>query len=118
MPDGRTRVGLSSLYEEVMKGHDRNGDEKLSLVEIEAMVSSSLPRETDPERRQELQDWLLRDYSAQDTDGDGYLSLEELLKEPLATFECSDTNNDGTLSDAEIEAAQSRCASGRAYHVS
>jgi len=101
----------------VFKYWDKDGDGKLSRVELEAMVDYAIRRAAGDfsrgkitpdleKRRQEL----LRSYASQDTDHDGYLTLDELLKGPLASFDCMDANHDGTLSTDELPNGMDRCA--------
>jgi hypothetical protein len=118
-PDGRTRPGLISGFELVLKGNDQNGDGKLSRAEVEGMVDSGLvPYQKPPRNYAEIRDQLLRAYAAQDLDHDGYLTLAELLKQPLATFSCMDTNGNGSLSQQEIEGGMENCDSERVHVAS
>ncbi|MBY4636630.1 hypothetical protein K5P26_05695 [Sphingopyxis sp. XHP0097] len=110
LPDGSTRAGLVSEFKLVIKGHDRNGDGKLSLEEIQTMVDSAFKSGLEPE----LRNRLLEDYARQDLDKDGYLDIAELTKEPLATFACIDANRDGYIGQPEIEASAGRCDSSEA----
>lgn len=118
-PDGRTREGLTAGYELVLEGNDADDDGKLSTREVRSMVASSFSANNGkaPEHRK-MHDWLVEDYAAQDTDRDGYLSLEELLKEPLATFGCMDTNSDDFLGQSETQAGLGRCDNGRPFVAS
>jgi Ca2+-binding EF-hand superfamily protein len=113
LPDGSTRAGLVSGFKLVIEGQDRNGDEKLSLEEIQAMVDSSFKSGVEPE----LRNRLLQDYARQDLDKDGYLDIAELTKEPLATFDCIDANRDGYIGQPEIEASAGRCGSSEAVAI-
>ena len=58
-------------------------------------------------KRQEI----LGYYAAQDVNNDGYLSLDELLKFPLASFDCLDANDDGKVSSKEIFSGMEHCPS-------
>lgn len=108
-----TRNSLASGYASVVAAHDADGDERLSSAEIAAMVELGLPKDIPaPANVTELRDWLIGFYAAQDLDKDGYLTLAELLKGPLATFECMDVNRDQRLSKREQEGAMGRCESG------
>jgi Ca2+-binding EF-hand superfamily protein len=112
-----TREKIISTFSEVLKAWDRNGDGQLSRSEVEAMVNKSFRRmaqsipagEVHPEleaQRQQIADH----YIAQDTNKDGYLSLSELVKEPLANFDCMDADHDGKLSKSEERSVIDRCA--------
>lgn len=105
-----TRTSLTSGYASILAAHDADGDERLSGAEIAAMVELGLPKGVSaaPDVA-ELRDWLIGYYAAQDMDKDGYLTLAELLKGPLATFECMDVNRDQRLSKREREGSMSRC---------
>ncbi len=59
----------------------------------------------------ELRAWIIVYHADQDTDGDGYLTLAELLKEPLASFNCMDANGDDRLSRREVESRMVGCPS-------
>jgi len=61
------------------------------------------PNATDGGR--ELRSAAEKYFRADDANGDGYLSKEELLRTALATFDCMDVDRSGTLSDAEVGAA-------------
>lgn len=63
-----------------------------------------------------LSDWFMDYYATQDLDHDGYLTLDELLKEPLVSFSCMDSNGDGRLSKTEIETGLTRCSSDNGDH--
>ena len=117
-PDGSTPAGLISGYELVLKGSDKNRDAKLSRAEVQEMVDAGLTRNgSAAPAKAEMRDWLLRDYAAQDVDRDGYLNLDELLEEPLATFTCIDTDSDGLITQSEIQAGMGRCDTGRVHNA-
>ncbi|HEX8214803.1 MAG TPA: hypothetical protein VF582_04950 [Allosphingosinicella sp.] len=110
--DEATRTSLTSHYASVLAAHDADGDEKLSRAETEAMIEIVFPKDRPAAvNSAELRERVIGDYAAQDTDQDGYLTLVELLKDPLATFDCMDVNSDDRLSSREIDSGMSRCAS-------
>ena len=112
------REHMISRASVVFKYWDKDRDGKLSRAELAAMVDYAIRRaakdfsggKMTPDleaRRQEL----LRSCASQDTNHDGYLSLDELLKGPLASFDCMDTNHDGNLSKDEVSSGMERCSS-------
>jgi hypothetical protein len=52
---------------------------------------------------------MLGFYASQDTNADGYLTLGELLQQPLANFDCADANQDSKLSEVEVRRSFDRC---------
>lgn len=68
---------------------DGNGDSLLQKEEVEELASSE-------------------EFRDNDTDGDGALSLEEVVTEKLQDFKNADTNKDGKLSLAEVLATYER----------
>ena len=112
-----TREKVISGFTGVLKSWDKDGDGRLSRSEVEAMVNESFRRmaqsvpagEVHPELEAQRQE-AIDHYMAQDTNKDGYLSLSELVKEPLANFSCIDADHDGKLSKSEERSAIDRCA--------
>ena len=108
-PDGSTRAGLISGYNLVLKSHDKDGDQRLSRAEVEGMIELMFSRESKDAQMRDFRQSLIDDYARQDGDGDGYLTLDELLREPLATFSCIDTDRDDKITEAEIEQGANNC---------
>lgn len=115
MTGGCTMVGasevLSAGYAAVLATQDRNADGALDRGEVAGMVERAFP----PERRtgpgwETLRAWLIAGYMEQDRDGDGRLTLGELLK--AGARDCADLNGDGLLSQAEMAASIGRCPVG------
>lgn len=82
------------------------------------MVDTFLQRATQSSpsgaMRLDVAEWrqeLLSDHAGQDKDHDGYLTLDELLAGPLATFDCLDENHDGTVTQGEMSSGVERCSS-------
>jgi hypothetical protein len=97
-----------------MSANDLDGDGRLSRFEWAAMISHTWP-EQPPEPNlsnyRQTRQAVLAMFDEQDGDRDGYLSLGELVREPLAQFACMDRNRDGRISHREIWRAMSRCPS-------
>lgn len=117
-PDANTREHMISNFRLILKSWDKDGDGKLSRTEVQTMVNESFRRirqsVTDGQQHPELQSQrqeALALYASQDTNHDGYLTLDELLKGPLADFDCMDSNHDGKLSKQEIFSGMDRCPS-------
>ena len=116
-PPTVTREYLISAYATVLKYWDKDGDGRLSRTEDAAMVDESFGRlaqegsddRTKADLEKHRQEILAFDVS-QDINGDAYLTLDELLRTPLAHFECADKDHDGKLSDDEIK-GMSQCPS-------
>jgi len=105
------RAAIKAGYGLLLARHDANRDGALDRQEIEAMVDAAVP----PERRRgggwdALRAWLVARYVAQDRDGDGRLGLDELVRGPLAAFQCIDADASGRVTPAEIEARWAGCA--------
>jgi len=113
-----TREKVISGFDHVLKSWDKDGDNRLSRSEVEAMADEWVlttrqgirPGEVHPELETERQR-IIAYYMSQDADKDGYLTLAELLKEPIATFHCADADQDGTISKSEERSAIDRCSS-------
>lgn len=67
------------------------------------------PGQSHPELETERRE-IAANYMSQDTNKDGYLSLNELVKEPLANFDCIDADHDGKISKSEESSLIDRCA--------
>lgn len=109
--DGRAalQIGVAA----VAAAHDRNGDGAIDREEVTAMVEGAFP----PEVRSgpgwtALRAWLVAGYMAQDRDGDGRLTLAELLRGPSEAGACGDGDGDGVTSASEAVASLGRCPVG------
>ncbi len=108
------RTDLVSHYRQALEAADRDHDGRLSRIEWAAMVDMSFPEQPRPgeatdnyaEVRAQIADFHRR----WDSDGDGWLTLDELVREPLASFDCMDTDGNQRLTDEEIQASMGRCA--------
>ena len=117
-PTEGSREQMISDMTAVLKSWDKDGDGKLSRAEVAAMVNEFFRRlakdapggklTADLERQRQ---GFLGFYASQDTDRDGYLTLAELLKGPLASFGCMDENHDGKVAQEEVFSGMQRCPS-------
>jgi Ca2+-binding EF-hand superfamily protein len=88
--DGHLTFEEVVSYElKLMKRADKNGDGKLSLREFIAGVPQNQPDEIDRYRRR---------FTAMDTDHDGFVTPEELTTFYRFLLKTSDTNGDGYVS--------------------
>jgi len=111
-----TRQNLVAGYTSVLNYSDKNSDGQLSRAEISAMVNESFRRiaKTSPEGKmtddlERQRQMFLSFYASQDADNDGYLSLDEFLKQPLASFDCLDEAHDGKVSRDDAFKGIGRC---------
>ena len=88
---------------------DKNGDFVLSKAEI-LIVTLDQFEISDSDRDNKLEKQEVGElsknveFSDNDTNNDGALSIEEVIKEKLADFEAADTNKDGALDIKEVKA--------------
>ena len=109
-----SRAAVVEGFTKVLRDWDKDGDGKLSFAEIEAMIDAAFPlkyfaSEADARR---LRGRALVDYRNQDLSKDGFLTLNELLREPITHFDCMDVDHDDVVQRDEIEAGIQRCDSG------
>lgn len=100
MPNGKTRGGVVSGTELILVSWDEDKDARLSRTEWTRMADGAARR--DAAGGSSLRSAAGKYFTADDTDRDGFLTREELLRPVLATFDCLDSNRSGILSDAEI----------------
>jgi Ca2+-binding EF-hand superfamily protein len=112
-PDTSTRDGVIASYTAMFKHIDTDGDGKVSRAEWEVMVdaspmlqSLSLTQST----RASLRATLMAGFDQNDSDKDGFLTLDELMAKPLLRFACLDTNHDAKVTQAEMEANMDKCS--------
>jgi len=102
----------------IIKHTYKDGEGKLSRSEAHTMfdsffrgiAQSNADGQAHPElmtQRQEMSGF----YARQDTNQDGYLTLDELLTGPLATFDCMDVNHDARVTKEEVLGGMNRCPS-------
>jgi len=87
-----------------IEGTDADGNGLVSEAELTAQIEKRLAA-----RAAEM---AARRIAAQDADGDGQLSVEELLAPaaPVALFERVDADGDGAITEAELEAMRTAMA--------
>jgi Ca2+-binding EF-hand superfamily protein len=49
-------------------------------------------------------------FDQNDSDKDGFLTLDDLMAKPLVRFACLDTNHDGKVTQAEMDANMDKCS--------
>lgn len=112
-PDTSTRAGLIASYESLLKKIDADGDDKVSRAEWAAMVDASPMLQSlslSQAQRDALRSSLMAGFDQNDSDKDGFLTLDELLAKPLFRFACLDANHDGKVTQAEMEANMDKCS--------
>ena len=112
-PDTSTRAGLIASYEILLKKIDTDGDGKASRAEWTVMVDASPMLQSlslSQAQRDGLRAALMAGFEQNDSDKDGFLTLDELLAKPLFRFACLDANHDGKVTQAEMEANMERCS--------
>ena len=117
-PTENTREHMVTGMGLLLKSWDKDGDSKLSNGEVQVMVDASfremakdasvggMTAELEKQRKQ-----MLGFYASQDTNRDGYLSLQELLRAPLANFNCMDSDHDDKVSQEEVFRGMRQCPS-------
>lgn len=100
------KAEMSNLEIKFVKG-DQNGDLVLNKAEV-LLIAITRFDGADSDRdnlleKQEVGD-LASDpeFSDNDSDKDGALSIEEVIEEKLSDFKTADTNNDGSLTIDEV----------------
>ena len=111
-----TRDNLIAGYTSVLKAWDKDSDGRLSQTEVSAMVNEFFRRTSEYKSGGKFTKDLERDrqmflsyYASQDANKDGYLSLDEFLKKPLASFDCLDDDHDGTVSREDAFRGIGKC---------
>ena len=117
-PTEDTREHMVADMTSVLKAWDKDEDGKLSRAEVAVMLDESFQMlakdapdgklAADLERQRH---GFLGFYASQDTNHDSYLTLDELLKGPLASFDCMDENHDGKVPQEEVFSGMERCPS-------
>ena len=106
---GDSREDLISSYAALFNSLDKDHDGTLSRAEVRTLVDHFIAVEGQSAsghlRAGELarqREQLIADFAREDRDHDAYLTLQDILKEPLAIFDCMHRNHDGHLSPDEV----------------
>ncbi len=112
------RPEIMSGYQQFFADIDADGDGKLSLSEWAPKVREPhAVRPRPASNHSELRAYLIGAHRRMDSDRDGKVTFDELIREPLANFDCTDSDRDLRLSQAEIESGRKRCPSGPAVRI-
>jgi len=109
----QTRDALVASYTAMFKHIDTDGDGKVSRAEWVAMVDASPMLQSlslSQAQRDGLRAALMVGFDQNDSDKDGFLTLDELMAKPLVRFACLDANHDGKVTQAEAEAGMDKCS--------
>lgn len=120
LQDAPTRSQIVSHSRQFLAGTDTDGDGALSLAEWTAGLREPNPAwsRADREVYSEIRAYMIGEHSRMDRDRDGKVSFDELVREPLAGFDCMDADRDLRLSPAEMETARKRsCPPGPAIRI-
>jgi len=112
-PPAQTRDALVKSYTALFKHIDTDGDGKVSRAEWAAMVDASPMLQSlslSQAQRDGLRAALMAGFEQNDSDKDGFLTLDELMAKPLVRFACLDANHDGKVTQAEAEAGMDKCS--------
>ena len=112
-PDTSTRDGLVASYTAMFKRIDSDHDDRISRAEWETMVEASpmlRAQGLSEANRANLRAALMAGFGQNDSDKDGFLTLDELMAKPLFRFACLDANHDAKVTQAEMAAGMDRCS--------
>ena len=112
-PDTQTRAGLVASYTAMFKRIDTNGDDKISRAEWETMVDASPILQSlglTQTQRDSLRASLMSGFDQNDSDKDGFLTLDEMMAQPLFRFACLDADHDARITQTEMAANMDRCS--------
>jgi len=109
-PTVRSRSAYVSTLTTSFHQADKNKDSALDVSELvdAATISLKLTQLSSADQAS-LRKGVEANLAAMDSNGDGRLSLDEMLRVPLAHFDCLDANHDGLIPQSEAEANIDRC---------
>jgi hypothetical protein len=109
----QTRTGMVADLRAAWEGLDTDRDGLVGRAEWDVMVETSIKiRESDPEPLEDpeqLRRGLRHGFDVDDVDGDGFLTLAEMLALPLETFDCMDRDGSQALTRSESFAGLEAC---------
>jgi Ca2+-binding EF-hand superfamily protein len=107
---------IISYWAHFLKAWDKDKDGRLSRSEVGAIANEwdrrtrqGIPAGQPHPESERGRQALISTFMSEDTNGDGYLTLSELVKESLANFDCVDADHDGHLSESERHSVFARC---------
>jgi len=112
-PDTSTRDGLVASYTAMFKRIDTDHDDRISRAEWETMADASpmlRAQGLSETNRTNLRTALMAGFDQNDSDRDGFLTLDELMAKPLFRFACLDANHDARVTQAEMVAGMDKCS--------
>lgn len=102
--DGQTsRAEVTAFRAKQFKRLDRDKDGLVSASDVPAMAKGRMPEGMSVDQM----------FKTFDKSGDGKVSREEFVSGPMPAFELVDSNKDGVVSTAELDAARARSAGGQ-----
>ena len=108
------RTDIVPYFRRALEATDRDHDGRLSRIEWAAEVDKTFPEQARPgeatDNYAEVRTQMAGFHRRWDTDGDGWVTLDEIVREPLASFDCMDSDGNQRLTQAEIWSGMGRCA--------
>jgi hypothetical protein len=111
-PACRTRAGCAAAVAAVIARSDSDDDGRLSRSEWTRMGEAALAPlsgQMAPDEVARMRRDIAEDFRAEDADGDGYLTADEMLKIRMAAFPCFDADGDRKISPEEHSAGIDLC---------
>jgi Ca2+-binding EF-hand superfamily protein len=107
----QSRENMLAQYRGVLATWDQDSDKRLSYAEINTMIDTGLrsPVPLAPEERAHFVKEMRQFYLSRDTNGDGYVSEDELLSAASQLFDCLDIDKNDKISPAETTSETARC---------
>jgi hypothetical protein len=86
---------------QIVRGHDANGDGRLSGGEWAAMARAAMAGGEEASNEEDVLAIFADTFGLYDLDRDQFVTADELATQYLHTFDCLDANRDGSLSGEE-----------------